>query len=416
MDEGRDSFLRDLCALRWLAIAGQSISIAAGLWWLGLALEPAPLYGGVAVLVLFNAWATWRTAGADTAGAPEAFAHICMDIAVLAWLIAWSGGAMNPFVSLFLVPIALAAPALPLRWVWATAGASAVGYLAAVGAGHRVPIDAAHHHSEVALHLWGMGVNFVISAAIFLYFLSRMARALRTRERQLAGLREQNARDEAIIALATHAAAVAHELNTPLGTMTLTLTDIAEDYAADPRLGADVALLQRLVANCRDKLKRLAMQADPAAQEPQPLPAYVDDIVERWKLIRPVVDLRREPIALPGVMVKPDPAVSHLLQALLNNAADASASLGTERIDLRLAVTDGALRGEIRDFGPGMSDDAHPRPWARFRSTKPDGMGVGLALSHATVERLGGSLSLEAAGDGGAITRFELPLARLQAA
>ena len=73
-------------------------------------------------------------------------------------------------------------------------------------------------------------------------------------------------------------------------------------------------------------------------------------------------------------------------------------------------MRDGHLEGEIRDYGVGL-DEAEPLLPARlFRSDTPGGLGIGLALSHATVERLGGRLSMQAPEQGtGVRVSFELP-------
>jgi two-component system sensor histidine kinase RegB len=115
-------------------------------------------------------------------------------------------------------------------------------------------------------------------------------------------------------------------------------------------------------------------------------------------------------IQLPELSIRADPALAHLLQALLDNAADASAEQSRPELGLQLSVVDHALVGAIVDHG-GSALEKRPLG-ALFVSSKPGGLGVGLALSHATVERYGGELSLQAGTDG-AITRFRLPLAKL---
>ena len=102
----------------------------------------------------------------------------------------------------------------------------------------------------------------------------------------------------------------------------------------------------------------------------------------------------------------------HLLQTLLNNAADASEAAGSERVALSIDVDTRRIAASVRDFGSGF-EEAHPlSAGALFRTTKADGLGIGLALSHATVERLGGILSMQPADGGGTRVMFELPLAR----
>ncbi len=404
------SVIGTLCALRWLAVVTQAATVAVVTLVMGVALPVAPMAAAIALLALFNAWATWRTRRGEGIAAPELFAHIVVDVVVLAWLIGWSGGIANPFTSLFLLPIAFAALALPLRWMHATAIACGLGYAASAIFGRGLP----HVHGPIGdafdLHLIGMVVNFLVSAGVVLYFFARLASLLRARERELASLRERFARNEGIVALATHAASVAHELNTPLATLMLMLDELLDDDTVPASLHEEHRTMRQLVDVCRDRVQALAVPA--AGVDPRAGAARVDldAEIERWTLVRPAIDLERHGDMPASTRV--DAAIGHLLQALLNNAADAGEAAGRPRVQLRLDRDAHGLHGEVRDFGAGF-DPAHSfLPGRAFGSSKPGGLGVGLALSHATVERLGGSLSMQPAADGhGICVRFSLPMA-----
>ncbi len=390
------SFLRTLCSLRWLAIGGQAIAVLVSGTLLDLPLPWQPLWAGVGALVVFNLYATLRLRLHRSGEIPPgtAFAHLLVDMTVLAWMVGWSGGITNPFGTMFLVLIALAAFGLPRGWAFAAALASLAGYAAAAIFGLPLP-DSPHSYG---LLLWGLGANFLISAVLVLIFAMRQAADLQARERELALLRERFTRNEGILALATHAAAMAHELNTPLATMTLLADEIREE-TDDPALRADVQTLRELLALCRERIRNLAV------------PTEVDlvRVVGQWRLIRPTIDLHRTG-SLPGAL-RVEPAIAHLLQALLNNAADAGEEHGDPRVELHLEFRDGALLGEVRDHGRGFNPSRTLLPATTlFNSQKPDGLGVGLALSHATVEQLGGEMTIVAAEGGGARISFHLPL------
>lgn len=407
MNDLSPSLLRNLVVLRWLAVGGQIVTVALVVHGLGIPLRAAPLWAGIAALAAFNLWAGRRARRAAQVGAGEVVAHAAVDILVLAWLIGWSGGAMNPFAPLFLLPLALLAVALPTRWVALTAALCCLGYAASALFGGPLP----HVHGAIGdplnLHLAGMAVMFAISVAVIAFFLTRTAQALRERERELARLREQFARNEGILALATHAAAVAHELNTPLATLTLMLEDRLDrtPHGADR---AELETMAALIDACRDRVRELAAPADRTAADERPLAAAIEAVIERWQLLRPTVDLERHGDLADAPSARLAPGVGHLLTALLNNAADASEAAGERRVALHLASDGRALKGSVRDYGSGISERA--APGALFRSTKPDGLGVGLALSHATVERLGGELSLQTAPGRGTCVSFRLPL------
>ena len=388
------SFLRTLCSLRWLAIAGQAATILVASAVLGLALPLEPLWIGVGVLIGFNVYASLRLRHSRDLSHATAFGHLLVDMAVLAWMVGWSGGLSNPFGMMFLILTALAALALPRNWALAAALAGISGYFAAAILGQPLRGDVNTH----TLLLWGLGANFLISVVVVLVFTTRLAADLRARERELARLRERFTRNEGIVALATHAAAMAHELNTPLATMTLLADEIAAEVK-EPELKQDVATLSQLLALCRERIRNLAV------------PTAVDlvRVVGQWRLIRPTIDLQRSG-TLPASL-RVDPAIAHLLQALLNNAADAGEAASEPRVDLHLEYGYGALRGEVRDYGRGFDPDQKLLPaTSLFNSGKPGGLGVGLALSHATVEQMGGEMTMTAADGGGTRIRFYLPL------
>jgi len=177
------------------------------------------------------------------------------------------------------------------------------------------------------------------------------------------------------------------------------LVDELEAEASAPA-PEDLASMRQLLALCRERVRTLARPADLADSKGLEL----GRLLGQWQLVRPGIALERGGNAPDTLIIDRD--IGHLLLALLNNAADASASTGQHRVALGIHLDQGTLSGEIRDYGTGFTD-MRLLP-ALFDSSKPDGLGVGLALSHATIERLGGTLSISS-GPGGARVRFEVP-------
>lgn len=384
------SFLALLARLRWVTVSAQVLTIALVTGPLAVPLATTPLWPAVALLALFAAFASWRLRRGRQRPR-EAVWHLAVDIVVLTWLIVWSGGLTNPFGSLFLLPIALAALALPNRQVIAVAVLALAGYALSAWLGEPLP----HPHHDTGLfdlHLTGMAVNFLVTAAVLLAFFARMRQIQRRQEREISHLRERFTRNEGILALATHAASVAHELNTPLATLTLLLDERIE---ADSDGGDDgLMVMRQLLDVCRDRVRSLSASADPASHQPVPLAS----VIAGWRLLRPGVDLAVQRLPEPALAV--EPGVAHLLRALLDNAAEASNRCGSERVELALWLADDQLWGRIRDHGPGFAPERAFLP-GLFESQRPGGLGLGLTLSHATVEQLGGHLRLLGTDDGG---------------
>lgn len=406
--------VRVLIWLRWAALVGQALTILLTIPLLGLPFAQAPLWAGWAALLIFNLlvslslrwWPPSQRLG---------LLQLLFDIGQLGWMLVCSGGAANPFVSLLLVPIALAALFLPTRQVIVVAVAAALAYAAAAWWG-----DPPHHIHGVFgdafdLHLAGMAVNFALSAVLFVLVLTHLARQLKRRERELAELKERAARDEGILGLATQVAAMAHSLNTPLNTLLLLIEDLRDPTAPLPApalLREDLDRAGQLVGVCRDHVQQLVRDGRDGGA-PQALADFLDGALERFALLRPDLRLDRHyALEDPTLRITADPALRHLLLALLDNAADATRLQGQTRLAVAARSADGWLRIEIDDQGGGQLD-ARLASGRLFASDKQTGLGLGLALSHATVERLGGHLAL-LPGPGGARTRVELPLAALQ--
>ena len=401
MKRSDTSFLRTLCSLRWLATAGQAATILVCTGLLHQPLPQLPLWAGVLALALFNLHAQVRSRRADHAPPATAFGHLLVDITILTWMVGWSGGIANPFGSLYLILIAMAAFVLPVGWTLAVAFSCLVGYAVSGFAGLPLPpgpID------PLRLHLWGTSANFLISAVVVLAFATRLAQSLREREREISSLRERFTRNEGIVALATHAASVAHELNTPLATMTLLVDDIA-DQVDQAELHEDLETMRGLLQQCHERVRALAA---PANSDRGSGEIAVADVLDQWRLVRPTIELQRNPDAPMDLLL--EPSVGHLLLVLLNNAADAGERVGQPRVDLTLTLSKDQLQAEVRDYGPGFDTQQAVLPGKLFNSGKTHGLGVGLALSHATIERLHGELWMMPAEGHGARVGFRLPL------
>ncbi|WP_379988404.1 ATP-binding protein [Dokdonella soli] len=402
-----------LAWLRLCAVSGQASTVAIVALVFGMAIPVAPLSLGIVTLAVFALFAFWRLRQPWPVSLPEAFGHVAVDIGVLTWLLYFSGGATNPFVSLLVMPIALAAAALPLRYVAAVALLAAACYLLLIP--WHVPLPPQHivGTGDFNLHVAGMAINFTVTAGVLAFFIARLARALREREADVQRERERALRDEGILAIATQAAGTAHELNTPLSTIRTLLAELQREQPAGSALAADLALLSGQAERCRDILRELvAVGSRQLVGTPQrlALPAFVHDCENQFGLLRPEVELRvtLDPDADARV-IEAEPNLRHALINLLSNAADASLAAGASTIELGVAADADEVEFRVRDHGTGGG--IGPGTGIAFKTSKRDGLGLGLALAHATAERLGGELTAQTLAEGGLLQRLRVPLA-----
>lgn len=408
--------MRRLFWLRNIAITVQIMVIAWVHFRLEIQLPLQPMAIVITSLALFNVFAALRLRHRWPVTDAEFFAHLLVDVSALTVLLFYSGGATNPFISLYLLPLIIAATVLPRSYTWLMAAVTAACYSALMF--YAVPL-APHNdmHEDFNLHLFGMWLNFLLSAALITFFIVSMAATLRERERMLADLREESLRNERIVALGVLATGAVHELSTPLTTMAVITEDLEQTCAHLPEVAEDVRCLRDQIALCKTTLTHLLASTGHArAQQTTSLSlkAFLNGMLEQWQLMRPAV-----PITSQWAGVQPVPRIiaeqtlSQTLLNLLNNAADASPS----GVEIEGSWDDKELTIEIRDSGPGITPEVARLAMQPFFTTKAPGQnfGLGLFLANATVERLGGKVRLFNRAEGGACTRVTLPLAALMA-
>lgn len=396
--------LQLLIYLRYMSVAGQMLTVVFVAQRLNLPIPARALLSISCALLLFNVLSHWWWLAHRDAG-PRALAlQLLVDLLALTALLYFSGGPANPFVSLYLVPVALAAIGLDIAPMLGLTVLTAALYTWLMG--HHIELPHLHG-SDFQLHVTGMWVNFLLSAGIMVVVLSRFMTIVREQRRRLSEARERAIRDESLSALGSLAAGTAHELNTPLATMGLLVDDWLGGEQAPAR--EDIELLRSQLAHCRDHVRALAdMARRGAAGETsvEAADAFVHACVDRWRLLRPNATARFFGAAAPH-RIRVDAGLQQALINLINNAADANAAAGVdEPVEIETALREGRLNIAIRDRGAGPARIARPR-----RDGEGTGLGIGLMISRSSIERNRGTVKQSEREGGGCVTEVELPLA-----
>ncbi|HEY6130857.1 MAG TPA: ATP-binding protein [Halioglobus sp.] len=406
--------LRSLLAIRSIALLGQAGVLAyvcyvvdrTTLNLMGLAL-------GLLALGVLTTISLWRTTQPWPVKQREFLLQLLADVIGWTVLMYFSGGADNPFVSYYIVPLVIAAAVLPWRFAWLVTVVSLAAYSSLFILYRPFPLFAPHagmsHGNAFSVHTLGMWFNFLFSAGLITYFVVRMATVLRRQEERETQRRETGLRNDQIMAVASLAAGTAHELATPLSTMTVLVDELLRDKTLGTTSRADCELLQGQLRQCRSTLAALSRTAETSSiGELQRAPArdFIQSAVERWGLRRPRVSLHFEcPGKLPVPVLAFDLTLRQAIENLLNNAADS----GSQRIAVSLDWGGNTLCLEVRDWGPGVPPQLLRTLHSGDRNSDTGGLGIGLLLSSAAVERHGGQLDLRNSPEGGTIARVTLP-------
>ncbi|MGL6212914.1 ATP-binding protein [Billgrantia desiderata] len=399
-----------LTLVRGITWTGFLIAAIVGVELLHFEIEVAAVIGVIVCMGLVNLFTWWRLGRQWAVSHTEYVLHLLADTIGLTLLFYLTGGSSNPFINYYLVPVTIAAATLPWRYAWIIASAAMGSYTLLMWVYHPVP-QFAHYYDAVGvnLHILGMWINFGLSAGLVTFFIYKMAHALRSREQALSQTREAALRNEQIVAVATQAAGTAHELGTPLSTMAVLLSEMRESAKDDPELTEDIELLRRQVDVCKSRLRHLVESTDRRRMaEPEVCDAreWLKGVVQRWLVLRPDVSHRLEIAEQRGTpWLKVDTTLDQAITNLLNNAADAN----PDDVSIRLDWNDDEAIIDIRDHGPGVSLEIADQLGETFVSTKSKGLGIGLFLTHATINRFGGGVSLYNHPDGGTLTEVILP-------
>ncbi len=244
--------------------------------------------------------------------------------------------------------------------------------------------------------------------------LNRDIRLRKAAEAQARRHQEQIAHANRLATTGELASNIAHELNQPLGAIAnyasgaLFKLDAAPDQPAET-LRLPLERIRDQVDRLGERLRhiRTFVRKGQTRPRPQELLAVVDAACRlcEWQFQQAGIALEHDlPEALPRVVVDPV-ALEQVLVNLLLNALEASRDHpGAGRVRLRARRSG---RREVTllvcDQGPGVPAEEAERIFAPFHSGRPEGLGMGLAISHSLMEAMGGSLRLlPAAGSGGA--------------
>ena len=406
--------LRSLLIIRSIALLGQIGVLCYVLYSSRTTEDLWGMTASLVVLGLFTMLTFWRCSKLWPVSDGEFLAQLLIDVSAWTALMYFTGGANNPFISYYIVPLVVSAAVLPWRHTWLVAVASLLAYSLLLYFYRPFPLFTPHAHmghgTSANVHILGMWFNFLFSAGLITYFVVRMAGQLRQQETRAVAQREDQLRNDQIMAVASLAAGTAHELGTPMATMTVLLDEMLADETLPAQAREDCELLQTQLQACRSTLTELTRTAElktTAESTPMPVDNFVEESIERWSVRRPRVSYQNRRLGQGSAPSIPyDPTLAQAFENLLNNAADA----GSDRVEVSVNWSTQHASITVRDWGEGISPELLEDIGKPIIRASRSGLGIGLLLSHATVERYGGRVELRNAEDTGAIATLTLPL------
>lgn len=406
--------------LRWLAVAGQAAALVIVHVLLGYPLPLLYCVAAVGVSALLNiALAAIFPASRRLSGR-EAAAYLAYDILQLAVLLYLTGGIENPFSLLFLAPVVISAATLELDYTLILAGWSFIAV--SVLARFHMPLpwtpQGTFHLPQ--LYQFGIWISLLLGIGFTSIYARRIAGEAQRMSAALQATQLALAREHRLAALGALAAAAAHELGSPLGTIAVVARELEREMPKDAAHSEDFRLLRAEAERCRAILTRLAQPEEAvqgAAQQQMPLGALLDDIAAPHRGLD--VEIKIEMPAGTPPKVWRTPEVLHGLGNLIENAADFAA----HTVKIRAQWNNQALTVEVMDDGPGFAPEVFEKIGEPYVTSRPrwrahddagpanklEGMGLGFFIAKTLIEQAGGTLTAHNPAEGGAIVSARWP-------
>tara|TARA_R110000868_G_scaffold53928_1_gene169124 strand:+ start:10360 stop:11679 length:1320 start_codon:yes stop_codon:yes gene_type:complete len=412
--------LRTLVMLRWLAVAGQTLTILLVHFVIGFELPLGFCLGLVLASAWINTWLTLSVPPQQFARDWEAAGQLAYDVVQLCALLMLTGGLQNPFVVMLAAPVTIAVAALPQRWALAVAGTAVAG--TGIMGLWSLPLpwmagETIHLPPMYVLGLWCAIFLAVAFTAVYSWRVSQEGMRMAT---ALAATQSVLSREQRLSALGALAAAAAHELGTPLATIQLTAKEMLRELQGNDLLREDAELMVTQARRCRDILKRLGQEQAVSDERHDRLEllAALEEASGPLRGLGPMLDVTLAECEGSPPVLKRMPEMIYGIGNFVENSVDFAATR---------VIVEGAWDGEdvtvtIRDDGAGFSAEILSKigePYVTTRSGTPGqgGLGLGVFIAKTMIEKTGGRVAFDnTPGGGGARVCITWPRNRVEAA
>jgi two-component system, sensor histidine kinase RegB len=413
--------LRTLSNLRWMAVAGQSTALFVVYFGFGYPLPIVPCAGAIAASVVINVALALRYPPTHRLTSREATIYLAFDTVQLAALLYLTGGITNPFALIFVAPVVIAATTLNLGNTLILA-AIAFAAVCLISVFHKpLPWAPGEHLDLPALYQAGIWASLVIGIGFTSIYAWRMASEGARLSAGLAASQLALSRERRMASIGALAAAAAHELGTPLGTIAVVARELERALPKGSVEADDASLLREQAERCRAILARLANPEEGMLGETARLPlgAFLEDLAESYRSedLDVSIDLKSDVEGDVEPQVWRAPELLHGLGNIIDNAADFARS----RIRIEARWNPSQLRIAVEDDGPGFAPDIFERIGEPYITSRPghfalgdseigptgtldkhEGMGLGFFIAKTLLEQTGAKVMAINLGEGGA--------------
>lgn len=401
--------MHPLIQLRWIAVWGQILTIIFAHFILDISLPIISMAGIIGFLTAFNIFSMLHWHHREEISHTALLLSLLVDVVTFSVQIHLSGGFANPFVFLYLLQVVLAAALLKPWASWLIFVITAFFFILQIF--WRSPVDIPERYLTLGLFLC-----FVLNAALVVAFITRINRLLQIRNLHLANLHQRAAEEEHIVRMGLLASGAAHELGTPLATISVLLNDWRRlpAFKQDMQLEEDAAEMQMQITRCKSIVSGILLSAgNMRAESPErsSLADFLNSLIAHWQTTRSINEFYYRNLITDNPLIVVDEGLKQMICNVLDNALEAS----PHWLSFEALTHEDDLVLRILDKGPGFSSTMLNQFGRPYQSTKGrPGSGLGLFLSLNVARSLGGNITPQNRETQGALVTITLPLTSLR--
>jgi len=407
--------MQQLIQMRWIAVVGQLTTIMAVTYGFKIDLPINYMLQVLACLIAFNIGSQLRWHEVRVVSNRELLLAMLFDVAILTAQLYLSGGIRNPFAFLYLLQVILSAMLLEVWSTWLIVAITCLCLAGLAMFSHPLSLPPGHDERYYSLYAQGVLICFAFNAVMLAVFITRISRNLRSGHEQLANLRQRAAEEEHIVRMGLLASGAAHELGTPLATLSVILGDWKRmpEFGDNPDLLEEITEMQIQLQRCKAIVSGILLSAGEARGESSTkttISTFLDNLVDEWRATRPVLKFVYHNDIEQDVAVAFDSTLKQMICNVLDNALEAS----PHWLSLEAKRDADTLTLSVTDAGSGFAPAMLAQFGKPYQSTKGrPGGGLGLFLVVNVARTLGGTVTANNRKEGGAVVRLTLPLAAI---
>lgn len=396
-----------LVKLRWFGVVGQVVTILATAFVLEFSFDLVSCLALVCVLGIVNLLATVLAPRHLRLTEISATYFLIFDVLQLSAVLYLTGGIENPFAILILAPVTISAVSLRIHHIISVVSVS-VACVSLLCLVHKpLPWRAGESISLPQLYQGGLWAAITVSCLFISVYVSRVANELRALSQALSAAELVLERENHLSKLDGLAAAAAHELGTPLATISLVTHEL--NRASVPlEIKEDLGLLEQEARRCRDILGKLTSlpEDDDEPFTRTRLSLLLEQIASPYR--QGALDIK---IVLNGGDDEPQSDCSPAIVYGIGNFVDNAADFARSSVIISASWDARSVEIIISDDGPGFPIELINQlgePYLVRNSKRGghikerSGLGLGVFIAKTLLERSGAKVFFSNSRSGGA--------------